>query len=69
MHHGTYAVNQTGWQTGLVSNLYFEPVVQLTWIGSKYCIEPGLVLYIEPFVLFAQKVLVNRLYYMFTENT
>ena len=55
MHHGTYAVNQTGltWQTGLVSNLYFESVVQLTWVGSKYCIEPGSILYVEPVVLFA----------------
>ena len=53
MHHGTYAVNQTGltWQTELVSNLYFEPVVQLTWIGSKYSIEPGSILYVEPVVL------------------
>ena len=55
MHHGTYAVNQTGltWETDLVSYLYFEPVVQLTSIGSKYSIEPGSILYVEPVVLFA----------------
>ena len=55
MHRGTYAVNQTGltWQSGLVSNLYFESVVQLTCIGSKYNIEPGSILYVEPLVLFA----------------
>ena len=54
MHYGTYAVNQTGstWQTELNltelgSNQYFEPVMQLTWVGSKYsqfnvqqCFEP-----------------------------
>ena len=55
MHHGTYAVNQTGlmWQTGLVSNLYFESVVQLTWIGLKYSIEHGSILYFDPGVLLA----------------
>ena len=55
MHHGTYAVNQTGsmWHTELGSNLYFEPVVQLTWVGSKYCAEPGSILHAEPVVLFA----------------
>ena len=55
MHHGTYAVNQAGlmWQTELVSNQYLEPVVQLTWVGSKYCIEPGSILYVEHVVLFA----------------
>ena len=28
-------------QTELGSDLYFEPVVQLTWVGSKYSVEPG----------------------------
>ena len=43
MHQGSYAVNQTGlnWPTELVSKLNFEPVVQLTWIGSKYNVEPA----------------------------
>ena len=55
MHHGTYAVNETGstWHTELGSNPYFEPVLQLTWIGSKYSIEPCSILYVEPIVLFA----------------
>ena len=55
MHHGTYAVNQTGstWHTDLGSNLYFEPVVQLSWEGSKYSVEPGSILYVEPCVLLA----------------
>ena len=56
MHNGTYAVNQTGsmWHTELGSNLYFEPVVQLTWVGSKYIvlnIEHGSILHVEPVVL------------------
>ena len=54
MHHGTYAVDRTGltWQIELDPNLYFEPVVHLTRIGSKYSIEPGSLLYVEPVVLF-----------------
>ena len=55
MHHGTCAVKQTGltWQTELVSNLHFDLVMPLTWIGSKYSIEPGLILYVVSVVLFA----------------
>ena len=55
MHYGTYAVNQTGsmWQTDLGSDLYFEPVVQLTWVGSKYSVKPSSILHVEPVVLFA----------------
>ena len=54
MHHGTYDVNRTGstWHTELGYNLYFRPEVQLTWVGSKYCVEPGLILYV---MLFAYK--------------
>ena len=49
MHHGTYAVNHTGstGQTELGSDLYFEPVVQHTWVGSKYSVEPGSILHVE----------------------
>ena len=55
MHHGTYAVNQTGstWYTELGSNTYFEPVLQLTWVNSKYNVEPGSIINIESAVLFA----------------
>ena len=55
MHHGIYAVNHTGSteQTELGSDLYFEPVVQLTWIGSKYSVETGSIRHVEPVVLFA----------------
>ena len=55
MYYGTYAVKLTGstWDTQLGSNLYFEPVMQLTWAGSKYSAEPGSLLHIEPVVLFA----------------
>ena len=44
---------QTGsmWQTDLGSDLYFEPVVQLTWVGSKYSAEPDSILHVV--VLFA----------------
>ena len=55
MHHGTYAVNQTG-STGhneLGSNPYFEPVLQLTWVNSKYSVEPVSILHVESVVLFA----------------
>ena len=57
MHHGTYAVNQTGstWHTELCSNLYFER----TWVCLKYSFEPGSILNVKPVVLFAQKGLVN----------
>ena len=50
-----YAVNPTSltWQTELVSNLYFEPVVQRTWIVSKYSVEPGSIMLVESVVLFA----------------
>ena len=55
MHHGNYALNQKGstWHTELGYNLYFEPVVQLTWVGLKYSVEPGSILHVEPVVLFA----------------
>ena len=57
MHHGTYAANQAClmWQTELGFNLYFEPVLQLTWIGSKYSVQPGSILYVEPVVMFAYR--------------
>ena len=42
-------------QTELGSDLYFEPVVQLTWVGSNYSFEPGSIMHVEPVVLFAQK--------------
>ena len=49
MHDGTYAVSQTGstWHTELGSDLYFEPGVQLTWVGSKYSVEPGSILHVD----------------------
>ena len=55
MHHGTYAVNHTGstGQTELGSGLYSEPVVQLTWVGSMFSVEPGSIIHVEPVVLFA----------------
>ena len=55
MHQETYAANQTGstWHTELGYNLYFEPVVQLTWVGSKYIAGPDSILHVEPVVLFA----------------
>ena len=54
MHHGTYAVNHTGSteQNEIGSDLYFEPVVQLTWVGSKFSVEPGSTMHVEPVVLF-----------------
>ena len=57
MHHGTYAVNHTDLtgQTELGSGLYFEPVVQLTWVGSKCSVEPGSIMHIEPVVLSAYR--------------
>ena len=57
MHHGTYAVNQTGstWHTELGSNPYFEPVLQLTWVSSNYIVESGSILHVESVVLFAYK--------------
>ena len=39
-------------ETELGSNLYFEPVVQLNREGPKYSAEPGLILPVEPAVLF-----------------
>ena len=55
MHYGTDAVNQTGsmWHTELGSNLYFEPVVQLTWVGLKYSVGPGSILHSEPVAMLA----------------
>ena len=55
MHHRTYAVNHTGstGQTELGSDLFFEPVVQLNWVCSKYSVEPGSILHVESVVLFA----------------
>ena len=55
MHHGTYAVKQTGsmWHIELGYKLYIEPVVQLTWVGSKYIAGPDSILHVEPVVLFA----------------
>ena len=57
MHHGTHAVNHTGsiGQTKIGSELYFEPVVQLTWVGSKCSVEPGSIMHIEPVVLSAYR--------------
>ena len=61
MYHGTYAVNHTGptGQTELGSNLYFEPVVQVTWVSPKYSVECGTILQVEPVVLIAYKGLFN----------
>ena len=52
MHHGNYALNQTGstWHTELGSKPFFKPVVQLTWVGSTYSVEPGSILHVEPVV-------------------
>ena len=48
------AVNQTGstCYTELGCKLYFEPVVQLTWVGSKYSVEPCSILHVKPVVVF-----------------
>ena len=55
MQHGTHVATRIGstWQTELGPDLYFEPVLQLTWLGSKYSIEPGLILHVESVVYFA----------------
>ena len=55
MEMSSIYINQTGltWQIGLVSNLYFESVVQLAWVGLKYSVEPVSILHVEPVVLFA----------------
>ena len=45
------------WNTELGSNLYFEPGVQLTCVGSKYSVEPGSILHVEPVVLCAMTAL------------
>ena len=42
-------------QTELGSDLYSEPVVQLTWVGSNYSVEPGSIMDVEPVVLFAYR--------------
>ena len=55
MHYRTYALNETGstWLAEFGFNLYFQLVVQLRWVGSKYGAEPGSILHVEPVVLFA----------------